>query len=424
MFPPQPDILAREKLGEGAYSACWRALYVKENHRRPVVVRYFPCIKSLHDFGREKEIYRKGVKKGLKSIPRLLEVRKTGSGYLQLFEDAHGRDLRKWLKQRKGEPWPEKTIVDAMTQIATTLMTLNSWGVIHSDIKPANILMNAQGRIQLLDLTECNRPGSWYHWEHYVGDKKYAPPERMDGHLDEQGQVFMLGLVAWEMATGRHLFEGMDDDTPFLNMVKLRWWPRDRSAIAHLSPWLQHLLLAMSSVDPNQRPTLRHVLKIIEQQVVLDVWRYEENRPQVFAEDELDARTRLAEAGICYARFMEAVDIENAGEVAEAKKRYAMLAEQGYSRAQNNLGVLLLDVGKVEAAVSLFRKALAKGNVYAAFNLGKYVQEAGDLASALRYFEFSAMRGHPQAKEHLSRLLEKKGRYAAAAYWKSLADCA
>jgi serine/threonine protein kinase len=360
MFPPQPNIIAREKLGEGAYSKTWRALYAKENKLQPVVVRYLPCIKHLHDFGREKEIYRKGAKTGLKGIPRLLEVRKTGSGYLQLFEDVHGRDLRKWLKERKGEPWPEKTVADTMTQVANTLLTLNGWGVIHSDIKLSNILMNEEGLVQLLDLTECNRPGSWYHWEHYVGDKRHSPPERMDGWLSEQSQVFMLGLVAWEMATGKHLFERMDDDTPFLNMVKLRWWHRDKSKIEHLSPWLQNLLLAMLSVDPNQRPTLRQVLEIIEQRIVVNVRQEAEKSSPPFPEDELEARARLAEAGICYARFMEAVDLEEAGEMAEAKKRYTMLAERGYSRAQNNLGILLRNEGRMEAAVSLFRKALRR----------------------------------------------------------------
>ncbi len=423
MFLQQVDLKAIEKLGLGAYSEVWRAeQWCADGQQRKVIVRYLPVVANIVAFAREKEIYRRALHQGGAGIPRLLEVRRVGVGYLQIFQDAPGEELKKRLEQ---SPLSCEAALDLLIRLIKVLRSLNSWSVIHSDIKPDNLICDLNQRdIRLIDLTDCFKPGAFYEYEHYVGDRCYTPPERMQGWLNTSSQVFMLGLTLWEMLTSVSPFK-VSTKTPFLNAAQLRWGVLNMERLSDCPLWLQRLIAHMLHPLADKRPTLEQINTILQYRTLLPP--VQDDRGTVpMPGDEATAQLRLAQVGYHYPRFLMAVELEREGEQNKARHEYAALANAGYSRAQNNLGSLLQNSGRYETAVALFKAALKKGNPYAAFNLGRaYAAGQGvekDLAAALHYFDWAARHGHMQAQYRLAGLLEEVGRDAEAVFWRQLAE--
>lgn len=148
-----------------------------------------------------------------------------GQPYLAM-ELLEGRPLSALLP---GGALPLDQLLDLGTQIADALDTAHRKGIVHRDVKPANIFVTARGRAKLLDfglaklvsaeampagaggaaaphtesLTQLTDPGV------AVGTVAYMAPEQARGEeLDTRSDIFSFGAVLYEMATGRAPFEG------------------------------------------------------------------------------------------------------------------------------------------------------------------------------------------------------------------------
>ena len=127
------------------------------------------------------------------------------SGCYIVSKYVHGKDLRS--QSRKEMPHTEAARIAAL--LARALQVAHSAGVIHRDVKPANILLNAQGQPQLLDfgLALQHRGGSSKGV--YVGTPAYMSPEQMRGEgdsVDGRTDIYSLGIVFYELLTRRRPF--------------------------------------------------------------------------------------------------------------------------------------------------------------------------------------------------------------------------
>ncbi|HEY3840577.1 MAG TPA: protein kinase [Bryobacteraceae bacterium] len=162
-----------------------------------------------------------------------------GAPYL-VSELLEGETLRMRLRGNPLSPW--KT-VDYSRQIALGLATAHSRGITHRDIKPENLFVTSQGRIKILDfglakvalsasdpddvtVTAISTPGV------VLGTASYMSPEQVRGEaIDHRSDIFSLGCVLYEMATGTRAFDGrtdadrmsavLKDDPPFDDKVPL-----------------------------------------------------------------------------------------------------------------------------------------------------------------------------------------------------------
>jgi eukaryotic-like serine/threonine-protein kinase len=142
------------------------------------------------------------------------------------MEFIDGETLRQYIG---GKPLPVERILDLAIQIADALDAAHAQGIIHRDIKPANVFVTKRGQAKILDfglaklvrndgsvagLGEPNSPQSSLQEPVSIvgvisGTPSYMSPEQIRGDdLDTRTDLFALGLLLHEMATGRQAFGG------------------------------------------------------------------------------------------------------------------------------------------------------------------------------------------------------------------------
>jgi serine/threonine protein kinase len=158
-------------------------------------------------------------------------------------------------------------------QVAEALAYAHGQGVLHRDIKPANLLLDSAGVVWIADfglarvegLDELTSPGD------VVGTLRYLPPERFEGHSDERGDVYGVGITLYELLTSRPAFTASSRATLIDNILHTS--PLSPRRIdPHIPRDLQTIVLKAMAADPSQRYARAEAL-------AADLNRFIEDRP-------------------------------------------------------------------------------------------------------------------------------------------------
>lgn len=140
---------------------------------------------------------------------------------VQVYDWGHGQDFRYIvteyfpsgsLELRIRNLMTVRDSVDIFVQIAGALVAVHAAGLCHRDLKPANVMMRQDGRIVLIDFglaTSMRNEARLTHAGEVRGSPYYISPEQAEGHdVDQRGDVYSLGVIFYEMLTGRRPFKG------------------------------------------------------------------------------------------------------------------------------------------------------------------------------------------------------------------------
>ncbi|HEY0192776.1 MAG TPA: protein kinase [Kofleriaceae bacterium] len=128
--------------------------------------------------------------------------------------------------------------------------------LVHRDVSPSNVLLSRAGEVKLTDFGIAKRAEQEATGHGAVRGKfAYISPEQArNEHLEPRSDVFSVGILMWELVTGRRLFSGLGD-LDALRSVREAPVPRPREADPRLSPEIDALIAQALSRDPKQRPT-------------------------------------------------------------------------------------------------------------------------------------------------------------------------
>lgn len=168
-----------------------------------------------------------------------------------------------------GRPMPTAAVKTVVQRIASALQKAHSNGVIHRDLKPANILFDDEDKPYLSDFgivklyeteTRLTKTGG------ILGTPAYMAPEQGLGEpVDGRSDIYSLGVVLYEMATGRVPFQA---ETPISTVLKhiQEHLPPPRSLNPDIDPSIERVVIRALAKNPDERyPTPGHMVRELQQ---------------------------------------------------------------------------------------------------------------------------------------------------------------
>jgi serine/threonine protein kinase len=247
-----------EKLGEGGMGVVYKALDTKLD--REVALKFLPAHLAGSDQDRARFLQEAKAAATL-NHPNICTVHEIGD---EPDPDGKGHRLFIVMEYVQGQSLQEKKqslttrqAVDIGIQVAEGLAAAHEKGIVHRDIKPENIMLRKDGIAQIMDFglaklnssrsTRLTREGST------VGTAGYMSPEQVQGQdVDHRSDIFSLGVLLYEMFTGRMPFQGVHETAILYEVVNVDP-PPPTAAKPELDPELDRIILECLQKDPDER---------------------------------------------------------------------------------------------------------------------------------------------------------------------------
>jgi TolB-like protein/Tfp pilus assembly protein PilF len=252
-----------EKIGEGGMGVVWKALDTKLD--RVIAIKLLP-VDLASDPERLRRFEREAKAAAALNHPNIVtlhSVEEAEGTHFITMEMVEGKTLTHVIPH---EGFPVERYLDLALQLAEAVTAAHERGVTHRDLKPGNIMVNDEGHMKVLDFGLAKlreSAGAEQASEDstktltqdglVLGTMPYMSPEQLQGkQVDHRSDIFALGIVLYEMATGQRPFGG--DNPAELASSILRDAPSmltdvNREMPADLARIVRHCL----QKDPDQR---------------------------------------------------------------------------------------------------------------------------------------------------------------------------
>jgi serine/threonine-protein kinase len=161
-------------------------------------------------------------------IVTIYDVGREGEMVYMTMELLDGTDLGSKAESHR---FSVREAVGIALQVAEALGFAHDRGVVHRDVKPANIMLMAGGRVKIMDFGIARMRSSDLKTATglMMGTPRYMSPEQVAGRpVDHRSDIFSLGTVLYEMLTATKLFAGADATEIVYNVAQLRPVPPSR----------------------------------------------------------------------------------------------------------------------------------------------------------------------------------------------------
>ncbi len=242
-----------ERIGVGGMSDVYMGRDIMEG--RTVAVKILkPEFSSNEEFVRCFRNESKAI--AVLSHPNIVKIfdvgHENGLEYI-VMEYIDGITLKEYIEQIGLVPWRE--CVHYTIQILRALQLAHDRGIVHRDIKPQNVMRLSDGTIKVMDfgIARFSRQNPGVPTEKTMGSVHYVSPEQARGdRTDERSDIYSVGVMMYEMLTGRKPFDG---DTPV--SVALKHMNEEPVKPSHyvsgMYTGLEEIILRAMEKDPAKR---------------------------------------------------------------------------------------------------------------------------------------------------------------------------
>ncbi len=344
--------------------------------------------------------------------PNIVTVYAAGEDDGLLFlamELLEGRTVREVIEEG---PVDWRTAISWTIDLLGALGQLHGEGLVHRDLKPENVMLTSSGVPKLMDfgIVRVTTSQTITVEGSTVGTVTYMSPEQALGkRVDPASDIFSMGIVLYEMLTGRHPFPGEHPMAVMYSITNEPARPIDRELLDSLPEELIGIVDKTLSKDPAGRFADASALKAALEELL------ERERAGTAVAERRSFFTTIvlpaaAVVAIAIAAFIILTREKSTGdrelaehhhglaqrheklekfEQARVEYRNAIIADPGWEEPWNNLGRLALEDNNFDEADSLLERAIAINPryAYAHFNLASLRMYRKDFASAELHFD-------------------------------------
>ncbi|PWT71837.1 MAG: hypothetical protein C5B46_07685 [Proteobacteria bacterium] len=242
-----------DELGKGAMGVVYKA--VDPNIGRPIALKTMRV--DLHGADMADMLRRfqnEARAAGALNHPNIVTIYDAGEDqgvFYIAMEYIPGQTLQQVLQQM--HVLSAEQIVNIGSQICAGLDYAHIKSVVHRDIKPPNIMIAPDGTVKIMDFGIAKAGASLTHSGEVLGTPNYMSPEQVKGkELDGRTDLFSLGVILYEMATGERPFSGQNVTTVIYKIIhETPPAPRELDVTVH--PGLSAIIAKCLSKDPEER---------------------------------------------------------------------------------------------------------------------------------------------------------------------------
>lgn len=239
-------------LGRGGMGEVYRADDLKLG--QPVALKFLPAEFVTDARLQERLLTEVRVARDVShpNVCRVYDVVEAGNDQFIAMEYIDGEDLSSLLR-RIGRLAPDKA-ADIARQLCAGLAAIHDKGLLHRDLKPANVMLDGRGRVRVTDFGLAVDAAVNPDVREIAGTPAYMAPEQLEGRaLSRQTDLYALGLILFELLTGRRFFEpggaaALRSDRSDIDVVKRQ------ASEATLDPAIERLVVRCLDPDPARRP--------------------------------------------------------------------------------------------------------------------------------------------------------------------------
>ncbi|HEX9436806.1 MAG TPA: protein kinase [Candidatus Limnocylindria bacterium] len=237
-----------ERIDEGGAGEVWRAR--DERLARDVAVKLLGAQADPAFRERFTDEARRAAGISHPNVVTVFDEGEDGPDAFMVMEHVRGRTLRDVVAERGALAPIEAARIIA--QVADALDAAHAAGVIHCDVKPANVILDERGVAKLTDFGIARAARGPAEHE-LIATPRYIAPERIEGKAPTPASdVYGLGLVAYELLAGQPPFEGTETDDLLRERLEGAI-PSVRRARVGIAPEIDVVIAKALARDPSRR---------------------------------------------------------------------------------------------------------------------------------------------------------------------------
>ncbi|MDD5822816.1 MAG: Stk1 family PASTA domain-containing Ser/Thr kinase [Firmicutes bacterium] len=292
-----------EKIGDGGMAVVYKAKdkllnrYIAVKILRPEFTKDATFVEN---FKRESQ-----AAAGLShpNIVSVYDVGREGNINYIVMELIEGKTLNELIDEEA--PMNYKRVIDITKQVASALRIAHKNKIIHRDVKPHNIMITEDGVVKLADfgIAKAVNDATLSTGSKIIGSVHYFSPEQARGnYVDERSDIYSLGIVMYEMLTGKVPFEGDNPVTIALKHINEEVTPPSE-LVGGIPPALERAVLKATDKFQTNRyknadelledlDNIEFVTKVVGNSIFNNASKEIENRRNAVEEDDDEPKSK------------------------------------------------------------------------------------------------------------------------------------
>lgn len=293
------------KIADGGMATVYEAIDVRLDRHVAVKVMHAQLAQGPHREQFVERFHREARSAAAIANPHIVQVYDTGEidgrNYL-VMEYVHGVNLRYEMNQQG--PFTVRETLRVVAETLDGLAAAHRVGVVHRDIKPENILLNDRGHVQITDfgLAKAASQATLSTTGMLLGTAAYLAPEMIENNqATPQGDLYSVGIMAWEMLAGEPPFQSDNPVTMVFKHVHEDVPPiitRCPGIEPSVSAFIARLTARLVEDRPADAMEAQRLLRPVIAKMPMEAWQYRRSDDPRRAEATGDGVSPLAPNGL------------------------------------------------------------------------------------------------------------------------------